>query len=170
MLIFVFVAWHVYHNLLAPSKFFANWSWIVGTMPADMVARDHAGYYEEGIAKERAERLKKEKAAEERSMQKVISKQSRRLEEYLEAGNLHAKQEEYDAAIEQYRRALDLLPNFPQAQYNIATVYHKAGNLVQAASEYRKFLEVDPFNTMADKVRSVLREIEKSIEEGSADD
>jgi tetratricopeptide (TPR) repeat protein len=170
MLIFVFLGWHLYHNLLAPGKFLANWSWIIGTMPAHIVARDHAAFYDEVVERERAERLKKEKAAEERSMHRVISKQSRRLEEYLEAGNRHAKQEEYEEAIEQYQRALDLLPNFPQARYNIATVYHKAGNLAQAAAEYRKFLEVDPFNTMAEKVRSILREIEKSVEEGSTDD
>ena len=169
ILLFVFLAWHVYHNLLAPGKFFANWSWIVGTMPESMVARDHAGHYEQYARRAREERSEKEKAAEERSIHKVISRQSRRLEEYLEEGNRFARDEEYDEAIEQYNKALELLPNFPQARYNLAAVYQKSGDLERAAAEYGTFIEMDPFNAMTEKVRALLREVEKAIEKKAQD-
>jgi cytochrome b subunit of formate dehydrogenase len=165
VLLFVFLAWHIYHNLLAPGKFFANWSWIVGVMPERMVANEHAGHYEEFTRLAREKRAEKEKVAEERSMQRIISRQSQRLEEHLEAGNQFAKDKEYDKAIEQYNEALELLPNFPQARYNLAAVYHKSGDLERAAAEYRTFIEVDPFNAMTEKVRSHLREVEKTIED-----
>jgi cytochrome b subunit of formate dehydrogenase len=162
LLIFFFGAWHVFNNFLAPGKLFSNWSWITGTISASQARRDYPELYDREMRQEREERLKKEKAVEERSMEKIISKQSKELKQYLDAGNEHARQENYDLAVEQYRKALDLLPNFPQARYNLAGVYQKSGDIVRAAAEYKRFIDMDPFNAMAEKVRSILREIEKS--------
>jgi cytochrome b subunit of formate dehydrogenase len=170
VLIFVFLVWHVYNNLLSPGKFFANWSWISGSTPEGLIATYHAAYHEEVLQRDREQRLERERIAEEQSMQRTIKKQSQRLEEYLNTGNEFAKQERFDEAVEQYRRALELLPKFPKAQYNLATVYQKAGNLAQAAVEYRKFIEMDPFNVMVEKVRSVLRELEEPGKEEPTDD
>ena len=169
LLVFVFLAWHAHNNLLAPDKFLSNWSWINGKMSEGMMKREHAGYYEEIIQREREEQLVKEKAAEKRSMETTIRKEARRLQEYLEAGNQFAKEAEYDKAIEQYEKALKLLPNFPKAQYNLATVRHKAGDLRQAVVEYRKFIEMDPFNLLAEKAKTTLSEIEKSLDGEGAD-
>lgn len=168
-LIFVFLVWHVYNNLLAPGNLFSNWSWISGKMSESAMKREHRGYYDDLLRQERQEALKKAKEAEARSAEKIVRKESKQLEKYLEAGNRYARDAEYEKAIVEYKKSLELLPNFPQAQYNLATVYHKSGNIPQAIIEYKKFIEMDPFNVMAEKVKSLLREMEESPDGGSGD-
>lgn len=168
-LIFIFLVWHVGNNLFSPATFLRNWSWVNGKISEDMMRQEHTQYYEDMLLAEQEEKLRRERAVEERSMEEVIKKQARELEEYLEAGNQYAKQADYAKAVEQYEKALGLLPNFPQAQYNLATVCHKSGNIKRAIVEYRKFIEIDPFNTVADKVRALLSQLEDSPDRGSAD-
>ncbi len=166
-LIFIFLVWHVCNNLLAPGNLFSNWSWINGRMSENMMKREHGGYYDDLMRREREEALTRAKGAEAESAEKIIRKESRRLQEHLEAGNLYAKEEDHAKAIEEYKKSLELLPNFPQARYNLAVVYQKSGDIRQAIVEYEKFLEMDPFNVVAEKVRTLLREMEKSKNGGS---
>ncbi len=53
----------------------------------------------------------------------------------IRAGNKHFKAEEYDAAEEQYRKALDINPNSEVASYNLATTLYKKEQWKEARKE-----------------------------------
>ncbi len=136
-------------------------------MSENMMKREHRGYYDDLMRREREEALTRAKEVEAESAEKIVRKESKRLQEHLEAGNLYAKEEDYAKAIEEYKKSLELLPNFPQARYNLAVVYQKSGDIRQAIVEYKKFIEMDPFNVVAEKVRALLRAMEKPQNGGS---
>lgn len=54
-----------------------------------------------------------------------------------------------DEAMSEYRNALSLVPDFPDAFYGIGNIHQKRGQLAEAAAQYRKTLQVAPHFTNA---------------------
>ena len=54
------------------------------------------------------------------------------------------KQRKYRLAIDQYRRAIDIQPNFAQAYNNLGGVYFLSGSYPEAVEEYKKAIELKP--------------------------
>lgn len=60
------------------------------------------------------------------------------------AGVILAGRNDNDSAIAQYKRALDLAPNYVDAYSNLATSLHKLGQLEQARHNYLKAIQLNP--------------------------
>jgi tetratricopeptide (TPR) repeat protein len=52
--------------------------------------------------------------------------------------------EDYDAAIEQYEKAVGLKPDDATIHYNLGTVYLKKEDYESAVAEYKKAIEIEP--------------------------
>jgi Flp pilus assembly protein TadD len=59
-------------------------------------------------------------------------------------GNAYFSQEKYDAAIEQYRRAIQVKPDDSGLRYNLGAAHSNKGEYQQAIIEYRKAVELKP--------------------------
>jgi cytochrome b subunit of formate dehydrogenase len=77
----------------------------------------------------------------------------------LSEGNEFFKRGDYHRAEILYLQAIDLYPSYSQAQYNLAMLYIKTGETGKAIREYRRFLEIDPFNPLASQVKRKLKEL-----------
>jgi hypothetical protein len=64
------------------------------------------------------------------------------------------------AAIGEFKRALNLSPNFPQALFGLGEAYRTAGNPGQAVEAYKKYLEAAPGGGDAPAARRQVRELE----------
>ena len=60
-----------------------------------------------------------------------------------------AEAERHDGAIEEYKAAIDVVPNEPGLHEELGTEYWKAGKLPEAAVALRRELEIDPNNVLA---------------------
>lgn len=59
--------------------------------------------------------------------------------DYYNLGHMHAGEENWDEAINHFRRAIELEPSLTDAIYNLAVCYQKAGLLPQAKSTWQSY-------------------------------
>ncbi len=56
----------------------------------------------------------------------------------------HSSEEQQDAAIAAFKKALEVDPKAPHVDYNLGLIYLKRGDLVSALAHFRRALEVNP--------------------------
>ncbi|GEM_PF-2262578 len=84
----------------------------------------------------------------------------------LELGNTYNENIERNAkneAIDAYREALKIEPNYIDARFKLAGVYRIKGMVEEAKEEYEKVLEIDPASRLAKEARNAIVHIEKSL-------
>ncbi|RMG58263.1 MAG: tetratricopeptide repeat protein, partial [Deltaproteobacteria bacterium] len=64
------------------------------------------------------------------------------------------------------REALSLYPAYSQAHYNLAVLLRKMGRREECLEQCRKFLQVDPFHPLTERVREMMREVGEGEGEG----
>ena len=64
------------------------------------------------------------------------------------------------AAIGQFKRALNLAPNYPQALFGLGEAYRSAGDTAQAVDAYKKYLAAAPGSPDAPAARRQIRDLE----------
>ncbi len=64
------------------------------------------------------------------------------------------------AAVGEFKRALNLSPNFPQALFGLGEAYRSAGNTAQAIEAYKRYLAASPAGSDAPAARRQIRELE----------
>ena len=64
------------------------------------------------------------------------------------------------AAAGEFKRALNLSPNFPQALFGLGEAYRSAGNTAQAIEAYKRYLAASPAGSDAPAARRQIRELE----------
>ena len=64
------------------------------------------------------------------------------------------------AAAGEFKRALNLSPNFPQALFGLGEAYRAAGNAPQAIEAYKHYLAASPGGSDAPAARRQIRELE----------
>ena len=64
------------------------------------------------------------------------------------------------AAVGQFKRALNLAPNYPQALFGLGEAYRSAGDTAQAVDAYKKYLSAAPSSPDAPAARRQLRDLE----------
>ena len=69
-------------------------------------------------------------------LKKSIALDDKLPEAHLQLGNIYADQHEYDKAIPEYVRALELNPNLSDAHYRLGTVYVHVGQKDRAQKEF----------------------------------
>jgi serine/threonine protein kinase/cytochrome c-type biogenesis protein CcmH/NrfG len=60
-------------------------------------------------------------------------------------GVLHMQQRKLAEALELYRKAIELRPNYPQVYVNIGYILNEQGKLADAEVAYRKSIDIHPF-------------------------
>ncbi len=86
-------------------------------------------------------RLKKNKT---NPAQPPPSEEAESAEVYNARGNLCAYEKKYEEAKVDYRKALEINPEFAKAHNNLGNVYFKQGLLEEAEWKYKKALELSP--------------------------
>jgi tetratricopeptide (TPR) repeat protein len=76
-------------------------------------------------------------------------------------GWVHYKREEYDAAVEQFQRALTLSPLQPTIRYHLGLAYAKQGKTDLAVQELQDALKVTADFREAEDARKLLEELSK---------
>ena len=56
---------------------------------------------------------------------------------HYELGSIYANEERYEEAIQNYKEAIELEPNYAQAHYNLGRLYENLGKSEIAEEEYR---------------------------------
>jgi arylsulfatase A-like enzyme/predicted Zn-dependent protease len=79
-------------------------------------------------------------------LQRVTKKDPQVIDAWLLLGNEHANRREYDAALANYRRALELKPDYDLALRNMANVYRDLGQIDAAIAGFERLLGFDPNN------------------------
>ncbi|MHB8831847.1 MAG: tetratricopeptide repeat protein [Desulfobacteria bacterium] len=88
-------------------------------------------------------------------------RESVKVRELLERGNRFAREGKYGEACGSYAEALDLLPDYSQARFNLAVALLRDGRSGEAREQLTIFIEKDPFNPMAARAREMLDGTEK---------
>jgi len=63
---------------------------------------------------------------------------------HLKLGDVYALQKLNAEALQEYKAALELRPDYPPAIFNMALIYSSTGNLDRAKQLYEKVLQLDP--------------------------
>jgi tetratricopeptide (TPR) repeat protein len=81
-----------------------------------------------------------------------------RASQYVDAGITAQRRGDYDAAIELYRQAYQLIPH-PVLIFDMAQAHRLAGHVDQALALYRKYLALDPDGSEAKIARQLTAEL-----------
>ena len=65
-------------------------------------------------------------------------------EEHYDIGTIHWKQGRFDDAIEEYKKATNIFPNFEKAHFNLGCIYTQKGNFGLAIESFKNALEIKP--------------------------
>jgi len=91
----------------------------------------------------------REAAAGAAMLQRVVAKAPEVIDAWLLLGNERARQGRFDEALADYRRALELEPDYDLALRNIANLYRDMGRPDDAVAGYERLLRADPRNVQA---------------------
>ena len=83
-------------------------------------------------------------------------RESVEVRELLERGNRFAREGKYGEACASYGEALQLLPDYSQARFNLAVALLRDGRNEEAREQLTIFIEKDPINPMVEKAREML--------------
>lgn len=59
-------------------------------------------------------------------------------------GDLYARRGQFEKAIDEFQKAINLMPNYGDAYHNIANIYVQTGKMDQAIASYQKALQFNP--------------------------
>jgi arylsulfatase A-like enzyme/Tfp pilus assembly protein PilF len=79
-------------------------------------------------------------------LRQVIARDRNVVDAWLMLGNELSRQREYAAAVDQYRQALALKPDYDLAVIGLARAYRALGKIEDGIVGYRRYLDHDPAN------------------------
>lgn len=82
-------------------------------------------------------------------------------EQYITIGNFYLKQQNYAAAIQRFREAIEYKKDSVQAYDGLVRAYEKNGELFKAIDACKSFLEANPDSSKASEFRKKLAKLEK---------
>jgi choline-sulfatase len=80
------------------------------------------------------------------ALERVVAEDPRVIDAWFMLGNEYYRRRQYARAIEQFKRALDLKPDYDLVVINMANAYRALGRDEEAMVGYRRFMELDPKN------------------------
>jgi choline-sulfatase len=81
-----------------------------------------------------------------RALQRVVDEDPKVIDAWFMMGNEYYRRHEYTKAIDRYKRALELKPDYDLVVINMANAYRALGRDQEAMVGYRRFMELDPKN------------------------
>jgi tetratricopeptide (TPR) repeat protein len=105
----------------------------------------------------------REHAIPEKSIDKGVFLRNLPIDEFLaqiynNIGVIYSKRGQYELAEREYRRALELHPNFPAAQYNLGNDLLQRGEYKQAVKAFNRALRLYPTDVWALNNRGLAHE------------
>jgi hypothetical protein len=79
----------------------------------------------------------------------------------MEVGKFYMHKGDSDAAIDRFKHAITLKPNFAEPRMLLAEIYEKKGDTAQAIRYYKEFLQILPQGPDSNKVRKRLEKLTK---------
>jgi choline-sulfatase len=79
-------------------------------------------------------------------LKQVVAEDPRVVDAWFMLGNVHARVNRQEQAIEYFKRSLALKPDDEMAMVNMANAYRQLGKDEEALVGYRRFLQLDPKN------------------------
>jgi tetratricopeptide (TPR) repeat protein len=79
----------------------------------------------------------------------------------IEVGDFYAKRENYTAAIDRYREALEFKPHDAEATFKLAQALNKTGDTGGAIENYQEYLKTVPHGPYAKKAQEELDKLKK---------
>nr|AIU44664.1 hypothetical protein [Cyanophora paradoxa] len=76
---------------------------------------------------------------------------------YNSLGYIYSEQEQYEPAIEYYKKALSYIPDFISARINLAHIFELQNLKVEAINLYEEVLTFDPNNKVARRKLQLLK-------------
>ncbi|MGA1867571.1 MAG: tetratricopeptide repeat protein [bacterium] len=136
----------------------------------EIIEKEHNIVYKLPQEKEAKSPKEKDKKDKEVKNNKAVKEDEVILQafEFKNKGNRYTKEGEYELAIAQYKKALEIYPDYLDVLYNIAKVYYfELGNKEEAVKYWEKFLEHEPADSPDAKlVTTWINEAKLSIHEG----
>jgi choline-sulfatase len=113
------------------------------------------------------ETARHDKASDEglHALQRVVDEDPKVIDAWFMMGNEYYRRKEYTRAIDRYKCALELKPDYDLVVINMANAYRALGRDEEAMVGYRRFMELDPKNA---QVRYEAAQI--LIDNGKLDD
>jgi len=86
---------------------------------------------------------------------------------HLQLGIFHSEQGNYESAVSDYRRAVELDPQLEQAHYRLAQAYRKLGEADKAAEEVRLYEQLAKESVQkAERERHEIRQFVYTLRDG----
>jgi len=82
---------------------------------------------------------------------------------HFEDGNKFSDSEEYDKALKEYKKAVDLYPESPKIQYNIGWLYGKIGMHKEAIEHLRIYCDLAPDAKDIDKTITMIAVLQRNL-------
>ncbi|OHB49545.1 MAG: hypothetical protein A2106_06660 [Planctomycetes bacterium GWF2_40_8] len=95
--------------------------------------------------------------------QKLMENKTKALEHFSE-GNKFSDNSEFDKALEEYRKAVDLYPDIPKLQYNIGWLYGKIGMHKEAIEHLRNYCTLAPEAEDVDEVITRIAVLQRTLD------
>lgn len=121
-----------------------------------------AGVPGEEFCREDGERLItiEERIVKEQTLHENRAKASK----HFENGNKFSDSEEYDKALKEYKKAVDLYPESSKLQYNIGWLYGKIGMHKKAIEHLRNYCDLAPEAEDVDKTITMIAVLQRNLD------
>ena len=86
------------------------------------------------------------------------------IESWTQIGCVHTEQEEFDSALEAFKIALNVHPDYPEAHLHRAEVLHQLGRTAEAVPHWQTYLKFVDRGPWADNTRQRLAEAANSAD------
>ena len=80
------------------------------------------------------------------ALERVVAQDPKVIDAWFMLGNEYYRRRQFGRAIEQFKRALELKPDYDLVVINMANAYRALGRDQEAMVGYRRFMELDPKN------------------------
>jgi tetratricopeptide (TPR) repeat protein len=89
-------------------------------------------------------------------------------QEAVEIGKFYMRRGDVDAAIDRFKEAIHLNPNFALPRLLLGEAYEKKGEKAEAVKYYEEYLKMLPKAPDAKKVRKKMEKLRRQLEEDQA--